>query len=107
MEIKQIYPRLSQFFGGYFNQDYDVMLDDFVFDRSKPLVPQMVREIKKENSEKSINLVIEELEQLISKHYTNAILDQISSQLGNDIDVERFGYTYQQFLHEVLKYLKE
>ena len=92
-------------FGCYFNQDYDVMVENF--DKTQPIVPQLVNGYKEESSEKYISLVIRELEDLISHHYTRDVLDRLFTELGNDIDVEARGYTYQQFLIEVLRILKE
>ena len=105
MKAKELYRELYQFFGCYFNQDYDVMVENF--DRNKPTIPQLVYGFKEENPPDCIPPVIKELEHLISQQYTSTVLDTLSSELGNDLDVVRLGYTYQQFLIEILRILKE
>ena len=99
------YPELFQFFSGYFNQDYDLMVEGF--DRDKPIIPQLVIGFKEKNSPKCIKRVIDELESLISKNYVSNVLEDILSELGSDLDNQRLGYTNQQFLIEVLRILKE
>ena len=105
MNAETTYPELFQLFACYFNQDYDVMVDNF--DRSKPIVPQLVQGYKEGSSKRNINKAIKELDSLVDKHYTNDVLYHLSSELGNDIDIEKFGYTYQQFFIEVRRLLRQ
>ena len=102
---RKTYYNLSQLFGGYFNQDYDVIIKNF--DRNKPTIPQLAIGCKNENPQEFIQRVIPELESLISQHYTANLLEEILEDLGLGIDIERLGYSPQQFLIEVLKLLKE
>ena len=105
MEVKKIYPKLFQVFGCYFNQDFELMVDDF--DRSKPVIPQLTYRYKKEVSQKSIDQTIKELEDLINKHYTEDLLDKITYELGMWVNVNYYGYTHMQFLREMLSLLRD
>ena len=103
MNSKVIYPKLFQMFSCYFNQDYDVMVENF--DKSKLIVPQLVQGYKNESSSNSIKQVMGELETLIKKKYDENVLDELFVELGNWIDVRAFGYTHQDFLIFILQEL--
>ena len=97
--------QISQLFGSYFHQDYDLMVEDF--DRNKPIIPQLVQGYKNDSPQEDVDQAIKELENLINQHYALPVLREIWLELGIDINVNAFGYTHQQFLIEVLRLLKE
>ena len=97
---------IFQLFGGYFNQDYDVMVENF--DRTQPIVPQLTRGYKKGRTQKYVNKAIQELENLIEENYSEDSLDNtIFGKLGIALYPPAIGFTHKQFLREVLKVLKE
>ena len=97
--------QIAELFGTYFHQNCDLMVKDF--DDNKPIVPQLVQAYKENSQQEDINEAASEVEDLIRKHYNANILDELFTELGIEIDIMAHGYTYQQFLIEVLKLLKE
>lgn len=97
--------QIAELFGSYFHQDYDLMVEDF--DRAKPIIIQLVKGYKNDSPQEDINKAISELKELISKHYTDIVLENLFNEFGISLDTKKLGYTNQQFLIEVLKILKE
>lgn len=99
---------IYQMFGGYLHQDW---IYDFVWDEGeKPDFRAAIEAYKEDcqNTPLIISKTRKELEQLIEKKHTNHILESVVfRELGIAINPEAFGLTYQQFLQEVLKILKE
>ena len=106
MKTKRPYPQLFQMFAGYLHQDW---LYDFIWDEGEtPHFRAAIEAYKEDCKTEVIHTSIKELEELINKHYTNSLLESVVfRELGIAINPNAYGYTYQQFLIEVLRILKE
>lgn len=99
---------IYQMFSGYLHQDW---IHEYIWDEDeKPHFKAAIEAYKEdcENVPEVLHTSIKELEELINKHYTNSLLESVVfRKLGIAINPNAYGYTYQQFLIEVLKILKE
>ena len=96
---------LKLLFPNYFGEEYKDFTD---IDEKKPIIPQIISSYKESvpliEVEKSVN----ELEHLIKEDYTSYYLENVVfRELGIAINPSLYGLTYQQFLIEVLRILKE
>ena len=103
--LEKMYPELFTMFSAYFNQYFDTLTENF--DEDKPVVPQVTYAYKKICKKWQIEVIAKELECLINMQYTEDLLDKITSELGMWIDVHYYGYTYEQFLREVLHLIRD
>ena len=99
---------IYQMFAGYLHQDW---MYEYIWDEGEKPHFKAAIEAYKEDCEdvpEVIHTSIKELEELINKHYTNSLLESVVfGELGIAINPNAYGYTYQQFLIEVLRILKE
>jgi hypothetical protein len=99
---------IYQMFAGYLHQDWR---HEYIWDEGeKPDFRAAIEAYKEDcqNTPLILNETIKELEELINKNYTNHVLESlVFRELGIAINPEAFGLTYQQFLQEILKILKE
>ena len=103
MNINLEETELFQLFGGFFHQDYDLMVD---INEEESLVKQFIQAYVKGSNKDSIESAINELKQIVYKQFSEDLLEtEVYERLGIEIDPEFHGYTYQGFLEAVLSYL--
>ena len=103
--LERMYPELYTMFGGYFNQDYRTITEGF--DDSKPVIPQLTNVYKNDCNKEQLAATIKELEDLINMHYTEDVIRTITYEFSMWININYYGYTYKQFLREILQILKD
>ena len=105
---KRPFPELYQMFAGYLHQDW---MYDFIWDEGEKPHFKAAIEAYKEDCQgvpEHIDKAIYELEDLIGKNYNRETLETVMfPELGIYVIPTSYGLTYQQFLIEVLKILKE
>ena len=99
--------KIYQMFCGYLHQDW---IQKYVWDEGeKPDFKVAIEDYKEDYEEtpEVIETSINELTELIKRNYDEDFLsNEVFRQLDIAINPEAYGYTYQEFLEEVLNLLK-
>ena len=94
---------LFQLFGSFFHQDYDLMID---VDENVALIKQLSQAYVTGSTKENLDKAIKGLRLVVDRQFPEDYLEStIYEELGINIDPEFYGYTYQEFLNDVLRNL--
>ncbi len=98
------YPRLNQFFGGYFHQFWKEVLE---WKGRAPNFEEVVRLFLKEASGENVDQAVRELKQLINRKLDEDELRGVLIRLGSCFRAPGLDMTYQEWLEAILGILLE
>ncbi len=103
MDLSKKYPKLSNLVI-YFHQDWK---ECYLWDE-EPDYPPIVRFYKLNNPKSSLEMVIKELKELLSKEYDESKLKAIIyGEFSMNLHLPHWNLTYQKWLEDVLRILEE
>ncbi|WP_207000273.1 contact-dependent growth inhibition system immunity protein [Trinickia mobilis] len=97
MRREESYPNLCLFFDGYLNQDYrylDATVNGVIEIYKKSITPSMRR---------SVILEIDDFK----NNYSSNLDDAFEDAFGQEISIEKMGFTASSFLDELKKLLQD
>ena len=101
---KSNYPELSDFFPGYFHQDWT---DGYLWDSAEPSYKAIVELYIEEALKSEILAAIKELEHLLSQGYDDEKLHEVTQSLHLYLYPPGLNMTHKEWLGSVLEILKK
>ena len=102
---KEKFYKLGQFLGGYFHQDWAVVLD---WNGQEPNFEAVVRSYTATATAEGITQVREQLKQFLALALTDGQLEKVVfNDFGVDYNPTRRGSTFRQWLESILEILQE
>ena len=104
MGYKERYPKLYQFLGSYFHQDWK---DDYDWQGETPDFEAVIHHYKMTNPRATVTQAAGELEQLLALPLDEDQLDDAAQRLGSVYNPRARGLTGRQWLERILHILHE
>ncbi len=98
------FAELYQFFGGYFYQGW---ASDYNWETAKPDFAAVVRHFKAVNPPKTVTIIKNELEDLLSLDLGEEDLTAVLTELGSNFHAPAENLTNRQWLENILNVLRE